>query len=132
MPVDAQQAEVTVMESSGVTLMARIRYPDGDLALVADTTSIKRRIYAGATRISAEGDDSLVVADTIFDTLQTPALDARWSLDTTGANFIDEIDDDVFVDGDKLYTVWYIIEPASMARIVLPPFRVHVLDVLGE
>ena len=126
----AQQQHVTVQESSGVTLMARIRYPNGDYATQAATTSIVRRTYLGATVV--EANTALVVNDTIFDTLQTTALDPRWTLDATGANFIDEVGDDVYEDGDKVYRTWYIIEPDSMARVVIPAFKVHVEDLLGE
>jgi len=128
MTTDAQQADVTAMESSGVSLMARIRYPNGSYATIATTDSITRRVLAeNSTSVT---NTTHVVSNTIFDTLQTS--DARWTIDNTGFNFKNDVDDDVFTEGDIMYRVWYIIEPTAMARVVTPPFEVHVRDVAGE
>lgn len=128
MTADAQQADVTVMEASGVSLMARVRYPNGDYATIATTTSITRRVEEdGVTSVT---NVTQVVSNVIFDAIQTN--DARWIVDTTGYNFKNDVDDDIFVEGDTRYKVFYIIEPVAMARTVLPPFRVHVRDIPGE
>lgn len=128
MSADAQQADVTVMEASGVSLMARIRYPNGSYATIAATTSITRRVEEdGVTSVT---NLTQVVSNVIFDTLQTN--DARWVIDAIGYNFKNDVDDDIFVEGDKRYRVYYIIEPTAMARTALPPFRIHVRDIPGE
>lgn len=130
MTTDAQQADLTVMESSGVSLMARIRYPNGSLATVAETTSVTRRVAAeGTTSVT---NVTQVVSNTVFDVLQTPTLDPRWTRDAMGYNVKLDIDDDIFGDGDKIYDVFMIIEPTAMARVVTPPFSVHSRDLPGE
>lgn len=128
--VVAQQTHITVMEGSGATLMLRTRYPNGEYATQATTASIHRRVFLDGTQVGS--DTELTIANVIFDVLQTTALDPRWTFDAIGANVIDEVDDNIFTEGNKVYVVWFIIEPNGMSRLVTPPFFVHVRDVLGE
>jgi len=102
-------AHVTIYEDSGVTLMSRIVGHDAANIAQADVTSATRKVFLnGATNSST----TLTVASVVFDTLQT---DARWTVDSTGYNFADVVDDDVFTAGDGVYTVEYKITPATGA-----------------
>lgn len=102
--------QVTVFEDSGVSLMARIQGNDAANVQQADITSIKRSVYDGETIIGL--DVTLTLVDVVFDTLQT---DARWTFDSTGYNFKDDVVATVFPVGDKVYRVEYKFTPASGA-----------------
>ncbi len=115
----------TVMEGTGVPVMARIRLTTGSYITVATTTSITRRIFYEGAQVGS--DVTPVVADTIFDTLQTTSDNALWTLDTTGFNFNDVVDDNVFVDGDRVYYVWYYIEPDSGPKVSFRA-KIHTID----
>lgn len=64
---------------SGVTLMRRIRGNNGQLITQASITSIGYVVTNLKTGVSA-ASVSLIVADVVFDSLQT---DARWTVDST-------------------------------------------------
>lgn len=106
---------VTMWEDAGVTLMARVIGADATAVQIADISSIARNIYNHATGVALGTVAAPVVADTIFDTLQT---DARWTADTTGYNFADVIDDDKFVT-PGIYEVEYKLVPAAEADIMV-------------
>lgn len=98
----------TVWEDSGVVLMARVLGYDGDPIQQADITSISRKVFDGGTTIST---DDLVVADVIFDALQTG--DSRWDADDTGFNVLDIVPAASLPNGDTVYRVEYLFTPAS-------------------
>ena len=122
------EAGQTVIEGVGVPVMARIRLPDGTYITQATTTSVTRKVYHQGTEISTA---ALTVSTVIFDTLQTTSTNALWTLDTTGFNFNDVVDDDVFVDGDKVYYAWYHIEPVGLPLVKFRA-KLHTIDDPSE
>ena len=100
--------KATVWEDGGATLMSRIVGNDAANIVQADITSISRVVFVGSTISTAE--TTPVVADVVFDTLQT---DARWARDSTGYNFREAVLAAVFPDGDTIYRVEYKFTPAS-------------------
>ena len=102
--------QVTILEDSGVTLMARIQGENAANIAQADVSAISRNVYDGETLIGVS--TGLTVSSVVFDALQT---DARWTFDSIGYNFKDPIDDDVFPSGDKVYRVEYKFTPTTGA-----------------
>ncbi len=74
------------LEDTSPTPAARMRAPDGTLLTQATTSSIEAKVYDEQDNLRAT--IAVVVADVIFDTLQTPTDDVRWHKDTTGFNFL--------------------------------------------
>ena len=103
--------QVTIFEDSGVSLMARIQGEDAANITEADVSAVSRDVYARETLIGES--TALVVAGVVFDTLQT---DARWTFDSTGYNFKDDIDETVFPNGDTVYRVEYLFTPTTGAK----------------
>ena len=130
MAIVVVQVGATVIEGVGVPIMARIRHPTtSDYLTQATTTSVTRKIYYRGTQVG--NDAVLTVATVIFDALQTESDNAFWTLDSTGFNFNDVVDDDVFLDGDKVYRAWYHIEPSSGPKIKFAA-RIHTIDDPSE
>lgn len=74
-------------EDASLKVMARIRDIDNALITQASVATIAyRSVEDGTTEIVAS--TSLTVASVVFDTLQTTADDASWTLDATGYNFM--------------------------------------------
>ena len=77
----------TYWADTGLVLMARLRYLSGSLLAQGTLDSITLSVWD-----MGDGDDTpvfvtdyeLVIADTVFDTLQT---DSRWTVDTLGYNW---------------------------------------------
>ncbi len=122
------QGGATVIEGSGVPVMARVRLTTGSYMTQATVTSIARKVYYQGSSVSTS---VLTVNTVVFDTLQTTAINPLWTKDTTGANFIDVIDDDVLVDGDKVYDVWYEVEPTSGPKVKFFS-ELHTIDDPSE
>lgn len=103
--------EATIWEDGGATCMARIFAWTG-IAAVQDTFdtdgSITRYIYNVTANTTIDSGTGLTIATVVFDTLQT---DARWTADTTGYNFRDEIADTNFLTGNSHYLVEYMFNP---------------------
>lgn len=118
----------TVIEGVGVPIMARVRLTDGTYVTQATTTSVTRKVYYQGTVVSTS---ALTVNTVIFDTLQQTSDNPLWTLDTTGFNFNDVVDDDVFVDGDKVYYAWYHIEPSSGPKVKFFA-KIHTIDDPSE
>ena len=130
MAIVVVQVGTTVIEGVGVPIMARIRHPTtSDYLTQSATTSVIRKIFHSGTQVGS--DVELTVADVIFDSLQTASDNAFWTLDETGFNFNDVVDDDVFVDGDKNYVAWYHIEPTTGPKIKFPA-RILTIEDPGD
>lgn len=98
----------TVWEDGGASMMARVVGNAGANIVQADIQSIARNVFIGTTLDA--GPTALTVATVVFDTLQT---DARWSIDSTGYNFRDDVAAAIFATGDTRYRLEYAFTPAS-------------------
>ena len=88
-PTDIVQA--VIWEDSDATCIGRLHFQGVVTSFTqANIASISRAIFdtKSATPATALATDACVVADVVFDTLQT---DGRWSEDETGYNFRDTI-----------------------------------------
>jgi len=115
MPV-GDPVTVTVWEGNDAVIMARVRFIDAELITIAAVNTIVRKTFdpQSNTPDVPLKTDSLVVADSVFDTLQTTALDARWTDDAEGYNFRDTIPGAThLLDGDKSYRIEYLVTPTS-------------------
>ena len=99
-------ASVEIIEGSDSQALFRIDGSDGANIQQADVSTIAREIFDTTTKTPTVSIDSSapVVADTIYDTLQT---DSRWTRDSTGFNFADTIAGSVCSDGGRVYRVEY-------------------------
>ncbi len=113
----------TVWEDCGATNLGRLVGVDGTYITQATVASIQREIFDvdGDTPDVAVDSSSLVVADVVFDTLQT---DARWSEDVVGYNFRDVVAGSILATGEHHYQVEYLFTPASGEAYML----MYVLD----
>ena len=102
----------TIWEDSSGTAMARVVGADASVITQASTASIERKIFdlTGLTPGTAESTDAIVVADSVFDSLQT---DARWTADSTGYNFRDTMAAANFPTGNHRYRVEYKFTPVA-------------------
>ena len=94
-----------IWEDGDATEMGRV-FVNGVAVTQAVLTSIKRKIFlvSGPTKTEIGSETTLVIADVIFDTLQT---DGRWTKDATGYNFRDRIAGTNFASGDVTNRVEY-------------------------
>lgn len=111
----AIKATIETWEDTDVTVMARITGGDGENIVQADVSTITLNVYdcsevpIGDPVITSGVD----VATTVFDTLQTPSDDPRWTTDTTGYNFASTITGTVFSTGGHVYRAEYAFVGAS-------------------
>lgn len=90
-------------EDTGVYCMARVTGNDAANITQASLTSVKYEVWAvdpepeppgfapAGTPQKKFGSTTLTIADVVFDTPQTTALDARWTKDLIGYNFAFEV-----------------------------------------
>lgn len=97
-----------VWEDSGAAFMARVVGNTAANMTQASITGATVKVYdsAGTSQLS----DSMTISSVVFDTLQT---DARWTVDSTGYNFLYAIADTVFTTGNESYTVEFMFDPVS-------------------
>lgn len=115
----------TVWEDGGASLMARVLGNDAANITQASITSITCSVYDAQERGTAVVTPAVVVADSVFDSLQT---DARWTVDSTGYNFCHDCPATAFPDGDTVYRVIYKFTPAS-GEVFYKVWDVHSLEV---
>lgn len=106
--------QFTVFEDGGATFLARVLGNAGTAITQATITSITYAVYdlSTTTPTTAVISGTLVVASTVFDTLQT---DARWTADSTGYNFLHAMPATAFPTGKHQYKVEYKVTPTSGA-----------------
>ena len=104
----------TIWEDSAATLMARVVGADGSHITQATINAISYKIFDlnSATPGTAIKSGNLVVANTVFDSLQT---DARWTEDSTGYNFrvTQAADTSVFATGGHRYRQEILFDPVT-------------------
>lgn len=104
----------TIWEDSAATLMARVVGADGSYITQAGMTGISYKIFDlnSATPDTAIKSDNLVVANVVFDALQT---DARWTEDATGYNFrwTQPADASVWATGGHRYRQEILFNPVA-------------------
>lgn len=101
-------------------LMARVTGNLGVPVTQATVASINRTITNKSTGVVVSSD-ALVVADTIYNTLQTPAA---WTYDTTGFNFSDQPPAEDIDEADVTYVVVYTLTMTTGQPIVLDPYDI--------
>jgi hypothetical protein len=115
MPINRAQG----FEGSPLTLMDRIYGHAGTAITQASLSAISYQAWEYSSEDDAESDTnstavgtsaSLVVADTVFDTLQT---DARWSRDSVGYNFRFTLPVARLPTGGSFVRVEVLFDPAS-------------------
>lgn len=100
-----------VWEKMGATLMARIVGNAGVDIVQADITAIVCKVFdIDDDEANAAASPTVVVADAIFDNLQT---DAIWTKDATGYNFKFPMDDTIFTNADHRYVVEFEFDPSG-------------------
>ena len=128
MPSDID-IRASAFAGSSKTLLARVVGDDAAAVQQADIDTIEYTIYeitgTGLRGDAVTGHEAveLVVADTIFDTLQT---DARWTKDTMGYNFAHELDvseSAAFPAGGVEYLIEITLTPVT-GQVLIVRYRV--------
>jgi hypothetical protein len=117
--------------------MARVYGDDGNLLTQATVASIKYSSYLlddndseSRTAVTGHSAATVVVASSIFDTLQTGVF---WTADTTGYNFKHtppNVTNQPFAKAGRRYLVEYTITPAGVSsgtQTIVVRFRVNVI-----
>lgn len=127
-----------VFENSSGLLMARVDNWAAGYITQAIFGTAKYTIYLldkdypddpnTRTVVENHEDVALVIASVVFDTLQTTAMDAAWTKDSTGYNFkhqIDVLTNQAFTIAGRQYLVVVTLVPTTGQEIVLN-FRADV------
>lgn len=104
--------KATIWEDGGATCMARVVGVAGTAITQATVSAIGCKVFdlTGDTPDTAVATPTVVVASSVFDTLQT---DARWTKDATGYNFRYTLAASVFTTGGHRYLVEFKFTPSS-------------------
>ena len=108
----------TVWQATGSTILARVVGVNGVAVTRSTLASITRKIWEPGGDPETPDADTLVISGVVFDTLQTPGDDPRWTADATGYNFRDSLAAaDLSAAGQ--YWVEYTFTPASGEAFVV-------------
>lgn len=123
----------TVFKNGSAILMARVVDEDGSAITQSDIDSATYTIYLvddsdpdSQTAVTGHTDESLTVADVIYDSLQDDEL---WDVDATGYNFrhvIDVSENEAFAVAGRAYRVVAELTPSSGQKILVR-FKLHVI-----
>ncbi len=102
--------KATVWEDGGAACMARVVGNDAANITQASLTSVKLTIFNRLTDAVIVAEQTLTVADVVFDTLQT---DSRWTLDSTGYNFRHTVVASSLATGGIVHHCEFKFTPAS-------------------
>lgn len=104
--MNVPRLQVEAVIGNSVACMARLRKADRTAIQQADVTSIARNIFelTAADPAGSKVTDALVVADTVYDALQTGG---GWTVDTTGYNFLDTVPAARLATAGAAYLVQY-------------------------
>ena len=118
-----------IWEDSGYTVLARILGHDGAAITTSDVSgTIAWTIAERSAPDTVVATSTLVVADTVFDTLQTG--DVRWTKDTTGFNFLAAMDASTVPTGNKTYHLRYTFTPTT-GQVYQFPVVLPTRNLLG-
>lgn len=119
-------------ENGDAIIMARVMIDVSNVATAltqARTSTITGRITRKASGQQVGSDISLVVATTIYDTLQTGSI---WTLDTTGFNFKHRIDGATYFEEPEIYVAAYkIVLGGASVGTVMVKRTIDARDVEG-
>lgn len=105
---------------SGAQCIARVRGRDGALITQASITGITFTAYdldSATPTVAVSGPTALTVSGVVFNAAQT---DERWTVDSTGYNFMYEVLESVFTTDGHFYKVVFDFDPASGQDFVIP------------
>lgn len=129
MPIGATIGKGTVFEDGAASFMARVAVGSGVNMVQADISSIACEVFDSTG--TSVATPAVVVADSVFDTLQT---DARWNpdVDTTGYNFRYDMPATTFTTGGR-YRVEFMFSPVAGAQDNFPVvFNVSAYALLAS
>jgi len=118
-----QAIQGCVTEDSVFAVLARVQV-DGANWTQANVNSLTWKAWDVNDRSTIYASDSLVVADVVFDALQT---DGRWTEDATGYNFRHDVGSGVFTTPGR-YRIEYAATLTGGTQLILGPFEVNVAD----
>jgi hypothetical protein len=113
----AFETETVFEQTGGIALMGRgLSVSTGEYFQQADFETINLKIFDMAdpgTPVNGDDGEDLVIADVIFNTLQTS--DDRWDLDSTGFNFLYETKATDLPSGGRKFRFEFEFTPADDA-----------------
>lgn len=120
-----------IWEDNGATCMARVLGNDAANLTQAAVTSITCSVYNldSSAPSTAVATPTVTISSAVFDTLQTS--DARWTLDSTGYNFLFTVPASAFANGDGLYRIEFIFDLASGENVTVV-FEIKVHEVYSS
>lgn len=104
---------VVCWEDAGLTIMARVLGNAGTAVTQASLTGIAFKAFDLATGAQVGSTTALTVSAVVFDTLQDDDDDPRWTLDSTGFNFLYTVPATFFPTGDQKYLLEFVFDPVS-------------------
>lgn len=112
-----------------VWVAGRVEGHDGTDIQQADINAITYKVYDVETRTQT-GTGNVVVASSVFDTLQTSANDPRWSGDAAGFNFAHVVPGASFPVSGKQYEVQYSFDPSGAVSDFFVVARMKMLNIV--
>lgn len=117
-------------EDSQAICMARV-FGDGIPLVQTDLSAISYRTFDLSTNLEVGASENLTIANVIFDTLQTPTLDPRWTIDSTGFNFKFAHPASKRPEGDRKYRAEVLFVPLAGDSYPVV-FEIESLNLLGS
>lgn len=121
---------LAVYEDSGFQLMARINGQAGTAITQATISTIALKVFDISSTTSVATATPTPAAN-IYDTLQTTALDPRWTADETGYNFRYAVLASQVPDGGKKYLFEFKFTPTSGEAFHVR-FETPTMDLYGS
>lgn len=120
----------TIWEDGAATCIARILGNAGTAITQASLTAISYKIFDidSSTPTTAITSSTLTISSVVFDTLQTGA---RWTVDSTGYNFLNTFAASNFATPDHRYRIEIIFDPTSGEDFPVV-FEIAVVPIVGS
>lgn len=120
-----------VAEDSNLILLGRIALQSVTTDLIDDIETITWKAFDVEGDGTAATSGSLTVATVVSNTLVTGGM---WTRDSTGYNFIHELDNTEFATGGKRYRIEHTFtwSSDSSSSILRPFFEIQVQNVLSS